>query len=54
MGFSSRQIMMRSIYSLFGLIVIEIILLGSMIVVVPDLPQRHNEEKGVGDFHRNL
>jgi len=40
MGFSSRRIMMRSIYFLIGLIVIEIILLGSMIVVVPDLPQR--------------
>ncbi len=40
MGFSSRRVMMRSIYSLIGIIVFEIILLGCMIVVVPDLPQR--------------
>jgi hypothetical protein len=40
MGFSSRRAMMGIIYALIGLVIIEILVLCSLIVVVPDLPQR--------------
>ena len=40
MGFSSRRAMMNIIYALTGLVIVELIILCSMIVVVPDLPQR--------------
>jgi hypothetical protein len=40
MGFSSRRAMMSVIYTLTGVIVIEVLILCSLIIVVPDLPRR--------------
>ncbi len=40
MAFSSRRVMQGSMYALIGIIVLELIVLWSMLLIVPDLPQR--------------